>query len=921
MKHLNLICCLFLAFGASKVHADTAITNGVEWTYYVDDGKVTISGIPQSTYGSIEIPSELGGYPVTGIRNYAFQGCSGLTNVTIPDSVTCIGDWAFCYCSGLTSVTIGNGVTSIGDYAFSHCSESLFDTETVPGVKLVDGWAVGNTGTLSGVPDLTGIRGIGPRAFAGCRGLTSVTIPDGVINIGTMAFADCSSLTSITIPGSVIEIDERAFEGCSGLVSVYISDLASWCRISFIGNNSENPLCYAQNLYVAGKLLRRLTIPDGVTEIKPFAFYNYGKLTSVTIPDTVTNIGDYAFYGCSSLASVTMGNEVTNIGEKAFYGCSALMNMPIGNKVTDIGDYAFFNCSSLTNVTIPDSVTNIGYGVFQNCTVLSDVTLSKNLRSVKDFAFDHCWRLASVIMPEGVTSVGQYAFWDCYNITNVTFGRSVTHIGDQAFYYCLGLECVTIPSNVTSIGSDAFRSCNGLSEVNIEDVSSWCSILFGNIDANPLSQAHHLYMDGEEITGLVIPDGVERIEDFAFSGATGLKWAVIPASVESIGYQAFAGCSDLERVYFLGDAPETDGDIFSGASGALTVYAAEGTTGWNYAGSPALPDAWPVDDGDNARSIVNGTIEDPIYADVTFDANGGDMGGAASSISVIRGRAIGALPVPTLDGHAFAGWWTAADGGEQVTSATIVRDALTLVARWEVTPFTFGGSADWTRVGGGVWRSGVIGNGEESWLQLDVSGSGHLSFRWKASSEMYKTTPIDYAVFSVDGEVRTLPIGGETEWADVAMEIVGGGVHSLRWTYRKDEADSAGEDCAWIDAVMWTPDETVDVGGVPLTVPGAWLSEVGCSASDIAANGRTVAECYALGLDPTIATNDFRIVSFWMDGDNPMLEWEPKTNRWTGDEIKATLKGALNLHDKDWTKVTDENKALFRFFKVEVELP
>ena len=176
------------------------------------------------------------------IYKYAFYNCSGLTSITIPDSVTSIGKSAFEYCSGLTSVTIGNSVTSIGGWAFYGCS----------GLTSV---TIGNS--------VTSIR---DWAFGGCSGLTSVTIPDSVTSIGNSAFCGCSGLTSVTIPDSVTSIGERAFYECSGLISV--------------------------------------TIPDSVTSIGSHAFFNCYGLTSVTIGNGVTSIGSHAFNNCGELKTV-----------------------------------------------------------------------------------------------------------------------------------------------------------------------------------------------------------------------------------------------------------------------------------------------------------------------------------------------------------------------------------------------------------------------------------------------------------------------------------------------------------------------------------------------------------------------------------------------------------------------------------------
>lgn len=168
---------------------------------------------------------------------------------------------------------------------------------------------------------------IGSSAFKDCRGLTSITIPDGVTSIGGSAFNGCSGLTSITIPDSVTFIGFHAFWSCYNLKSVFINDIATWCNISFL----DNPLFYAENMYLKGTLVTDLVIPDGVTSIGEGAFNGCGGLTSVTISDSVTSIGEYAFQMCYGLTSVTIGKGVTSIYFGAFKDCNSLKSVTFKN--------------------------------------------------------------------------------------------------------------------------------------------------------------------------------------------------------------------------------------------------------------------------------------------------------------------------------------------------------------------------------------------------------------------------------------------------------------------------------------------------------------------------------------------------------------------------------------------------------------
>ena len=219
------------------------------------------------------------------------------------------------------------------------------------------------TGPVTSIPE---------QAFSGATTLTSINIPGSVTTIGEEAFSGCNGLTSVTIPDSVTEIGEGAFRGCKSLTSVNIIDIVAWCNISFY-DSSSNPLCYVRNLYVNGELVTDLIIPDSVTTIGQYTFYNCSSLTSIIIPDSVTTIGYGAFYNCYSLTSVTIGDSVTTIGGNAFGGCSSLTSVTIPDSVTTIGYWAFDECTSLTSVTIGDSVTTIGGGAFYNCDSLTSV--------------------------------------------------------------------------------------------------------------------------------------------------------------------------------------------------------------------------------------------------------------------------------------------------------------------------------------------------------------------------------------------------------------------------------------------------------------------------------------------------------------------------------------------------------------------
>ena len=188
------------------------------------------------------------------------------------------------------------------------------------------------------------------------------------------------------------------------------------------------------------------------------------------------------------------------------------------------------------------SVTTIGGGAFSGCSGLISVNIPNSVTTISGSAFYDCSGLTSVTIPNSVTTIGNYAFSGCSGLTSVNIGNSVTSIGNYAFSYCRGLTSVTIPNSVTSIGAEAFSDCSGLTSVNISDLASWCQISFSSNNSNPLSCAHHLFLNGTEVKDLVIPNSVTTIGNRAFEGCSGLTSVTIPNSVTTIGNDAFYEC-------------------------------------------------------------------------------------------------------------------------------------------------------------------------------------------------------------------------------------------------------------------------------------------------------------------------------------------------------------------------------------------
>jgi hypothetical protein len=531
--------------------------------------------------------------------------------------------WTLTGTSGDYTLTI-NGNGAMGDYSYSNVPWSSYRT----GIKTVD--------------IQQGVKSIGNYAFSGCSSLTSVTIPNSVTSIGSSAFTGCRSLISIAIPNSVESIGDSAFYGCSGLTSITIPDLvtsigsdafhycSSLTAITVDTNNSYyssmdgvlfNKSQSTLVLYPAGKTGNDYTIPNSVTSIENYAFYNCIGLTSVTIPSSVEIIGNYAFYGCTGLTAINVNGsnpEFSSINGVLFNkDKTTLIKYPaakvetsytIPSSATEIGAWAFERCRNLTAITVPASVESIGEAPFgfiiglQNvyflsetapalqgdcgirCEANSNFTIYVPFRNT-GYNTNGWGYLVNIYIENGLvyTTINSQAntvqvkATTDFNTANLSIPSTITcdgqtytvmHIEENAFYGCTGLTSVTIPHSVTSIGNYAFFWCGGLTAINVDAnnpvYSSMDGVLFNK------SQSELILYPAGKAGNYTIPNSVTSIGNYAFYYCTGLTAVTISNSVASIGFSAFDGCANLTTVNFNA-ANCTTGGAFEGCSAVTAL--------------------------------------------------------------------------------------------------------------------------------------------------------------------------------------------------------------------------------------------------------------------------------------------------------------------------------------------------------------
>ena len=359
---------------------------------------------------------------------------NNIKNIVLPEGLTSIGEWAFYLCSSVTSISIPEGVTSIGVRAFCNCS------------------------SLTSISIPNSVTSVGERAFYNCYNLASVTLSTNLSKIDKYLFGQCRTLTAITIPNNVTAIENGAFSGCSSLDSVSIEAITP-PTLGDGGNSfSSSPTCYIPCGTLAayqpsswaeqvGSFVEQCDEPvednkcgdnlywayaDGTLTITGTgAMYDYWfdapwweKLSSyiktIALPQGLTSIGEYAFWDLQNLTSVVIPEGVTSIGKGAFSVCPALKSIVIPNSVINIGDNAFSSCESLQSINIPNGLITISRGIFKNCSSLTSVAIPNSVTTIKNSAFYNCSHLSTVIIPSSTTTIENGAFYGCSSLDSIS---------------------------------------------------------------------------------------------------------------------------------------------------------------------------------------------------------------------------------------------------------------------------------------------------------------------------------------------------------------------------------------------------------------------------------------------------------------------------------------------------------------------
>lgn len=599
--------------------------------YRLDEYTATVVGYTGAPT-DLAIPPRVQGLPVTAIAHSALRDCQSLTYVaTFPTTAT-IEPYAFADCPNLYRADLSCS-GSLPEGIFSGCTNLA--------VCQIDEdiFSVGK-GAFDGCAQLQAVLGwnqqqnlaiIKENAFRGCRllnlsipstvqlleksafansGLTSATLPAGLRSLGTGVFQDCTALKTATVKAGLTALPQATFSGCTALQSVNLP-----AGLTTIGQETFKN-CFD---------LSSISLPETLTTLERDAFSGSGLL-SVTVPNCVTSLGYGVFRDCSNLMSATLPETLTQLPESLFSGCSALTSVALPQGLTELSPTLFELCTALTTVQIPESVTTIGRSAFSYCRSLASVSLPDNLKHIDSNAFSHCRALSSIILPAGVTTMEDHCFSGCDALTAAYFrGNAPSAFGRDVFddcrygftvYYTDGTRGWTDSAAYDSTSStwngyplslwETTVSGNcGKEDSNVIwtlDMNTGVFTVSGNGAMADLRWEYH-YLEGlyayrpdwhpyrDFIRTVEVADGVTHLGTGSFYQFPALTSVTLADSVASFGDRVFDGCDSLSTACFLGNAPESIGNLlFRGCADDFTILYPDGAAGWT---SPTWND-WPA---------------------------------------------------------------------------------------------------------------------------------------------------------------------------------------------------------------------------------------------------------------------------------------------------------------------------------------
>ena len=443
-------------------------------------------------------------YPVKTIGQDAFEYCSNLQSVTLPNTITSIYSNAFLYCTKLGSINLPEGLTTIGEQAFYHCN---LDSVTIPSTVTRIGNKAFRDNPLTSVTWLPPTCTIGTEwdspFYESSAGITSFTFGDQVEAVPSYICYRMDKLDTIVLPPSVKSLGSYAFYSCSKLKSINLPVTQKTIPSNFLGYCTS---------------LESIELPATVTTINSYAFYYCSKLKSINLPEGLKTIGEQAFFHCK-FDSITIPSTVTSIGNKAFREnplTSVTWLPPTCRNIGTDWDSPFYESSAgITSFTFGDQVTYIPNYLCYRMDKLDTIVLPQNLDTIGNYAFYSCTALKGVEIPASVTLVAKNSFGYCSSMKRFAFPEGIKTVATEVLYGCSALEEVFIPASVTAINSKAFYDCSKLKAIHnyaltpqtmdedkVKNVNKHTCYLYVPIDRIDLYRTQAVWCDFDNIIGV-----------------------------------------------------------------------------------------------------------------------------------------------------------------------------------------------------------------------------------------------------------------------------------------------------------------------------------------------------------------------------------------------------------------------------------